>query len=56
MWSAVVPEMKIEIKARGDNTAQRVNVKAHNFARNRDPKMIGTQEFHMKTIGFAPNA
>lgn len=45
MRHAIVPEVKVEIKGRANDTAEFVNMKADLF---REVKMIVTQELNMK--------
>jgi hypothetical protein len=51
MRSAIIPEVKVDIKGSSDHSAKFVNFEANPFGENRETKMIVAQEFHMKIRG-----
>jgi hypothetical protein len=48
MGSAIVPEVEIHIKTRGNDTTKLIDVETNLFGENREPKMVGAKKFHMK--------
>ena len=56
MGSAIVPEMKVDIKTGGHHSTELVNLKTHILGKKRETKMVRAQEFHMKICGATTQA